>query len=172
MVTRDFDLLQEIDRNAVLPADLQQLKRGTLITFSFSTLDAETGKLFEPGATASSDRLEAVKAAKSNGFKTGISLMPLLPYISDTDESLQSMFQTFSDVPVDYIFPATITMFGEGKADSKTLVMNAIQKHYPELYPEYMKLFKADYLPYAYRNEVDRRTKLLCKQYGIQHFIC
>jgi len=172
LVTRDFDLLEEIDRNAVLPADLQHLKRGTLITFSFSTLDAETGKLFEPGATAPSDRLEAVKAVKSNGFKTGISLMPLLPYISDTDESLRSMFQTFSDVPVDYIFPSTITLFGEGKADSKTLVMNAIQKHYPDLYPEYLKLFKSDYLPHGYRNEVDRRTKLLCKQYGIQNFIC
>ncbi|MEQ8335745.1 MAG: radical SAM protein [Cyclobacteriaceae bacterium] len=172
LVLRDFDLLEEIDRSAVLPVDLKHLKRGTLITFSFSTLDAETGKLFEPGATTPSDRLEAVKAAKSNGFKTGISLMPLLPYITDTAEALRSMFQIFSAVPVDYIFPATITLFGEGKADSKTLVMNAIQKHYPKLYPEYLELFKSDYLPYAYRNEVDQRTKLLCKQYGIQNFIC
>ena len=172
LVTRDFDLLEEIDSTAILPYDLKGLNRGALITFSFSTLDDEVSKIFEPGATKPMDRLEAAKAAKSNGFKTGISMMPLLPYISDTDESLQSMFHTFSAIPVDYIFPAAITLFGEGKADSKTLTMNAIQKHYPDLYPKYQKLFQSGYLPYTYKNEVDRRTKMLSNQYGIQNFIC
>ena len=82
------------------------------------------------------------------------------------------MFHTFSAIPVDYIFQAAITLFGEGKADSKTLTMNAIQKHYPDLYPKYQKLFQSGYLPYTYKNEVDRRTKMLSNQYGIQNFIC
>ena len=171
LVTRDFDLLEEIDRNAILPDDLKGLKHGTLITFSFSTLDHAIARIFEPGATLPSDRLKAVHAAKIKGFKTGISMMPLLPFITDTEESLQSMFESFSAVPVDYIFPATITLFGEGKADSKTLMMNAIQKHYPNLYPEYQKLFKSGYLPHTYKNEVDHRTQLLGNQYGIQNFI-
>ncbi|XOV90958.1 MAG: radical SAM protein [Bacteroidota bacterium] len=168
LVVRDFDLLMEIDENAVLPDDLKRLGRGCLVTFSFSNLDDRISKIFEPGATPPSERIETVKKTKSAGFKTGISLMPLLPGISDTMESLEFMFQTFSRIPVDYILPATITLFGDGKADSKTLVLRAIQKYFPHLFPSYLRLFQKDFLPYYYRNKIDKITKSLCQQYDMK----
>ncbi len=94
--------------------------------------------------------------------------MPLLPYISDTEESLKGLFETFAGVSVDYIFPATITLFGNGNADSKTLVMKAIGKHFPELLPKYKELFKSNHLPYNYRNKVDSRTRMLGEKYQIR----
>ena len=53
--------------------------------------------------------------------------MPLLPFISDTTEHLERLFKTFTALNVNYILPSTLTLFGNGKADSKTLVMNAIK---------------------------------------------
>jgi len=89
LVVRDFDLLKEINEKAILPPDLALTPgHGAIITFSFSTTDDVIQKVFEPGATPASQRLEAVKQSVSSGFHTGISLMPLLPYLTDTPEHL------------------------------------------------------------------------------------
>src|SRR6185295_5285395 len=83
LVTRDFDLLHKIEEAAILPADLAA-RRKVFITFSFSTTDNTIGRQFEPGATPPDQRLETLKAALAAGFHSGVSLMPLLPYITDT----------------------------------------------------------------------------------------
>ncbi len=47
LVIRDLDLLEEIDQTAILPVDLQEkLGRGTMITFSFSTIDERISAIF------------------------------------------------------------------------------------------------------------------------------
>ena len=130
LIERDFDLLHQIDQTAILPEDLKQLKRGVIISFSFSTLQDEVGKIFEPGATSPSKRLKTLEKVIQQNFLTGVSLMPLIPYISDTTEQLHLAFSTFLQLGIDYILPATITLFGNEKAHSKTLMLNAIRKHF------------------------------------------
>jgi DNA repair photolyase len=158
---RDFDLLKQINEEAILPADLQQqLSHKVIITFSFSTLDHHVANIFEPGATLPGQRLDALQSAIHHGFVAGVSLMPLIPYISDTDEQLEIMFRTFSNMNVNHIFPASITLFGSGTADSKTLVMRAIRLHYPYLVNAYEKLFANGFqVPGHYRNELEKKQK-------------
>lgn len=153
LVARDFDLLHQIDEKAILPENLKGLGRGAVVSFSFSTLDDQIGKIFEPGATAPSKRLIALKESIGHGFHTGVSMMPLMPYISDTTKSLESLFSTFKKVNVAYLLPATITLFGTGPSDSKTLMFAAIKKHFPELLPKYQRLFeKGTEMPRYYRD--------------------
>jgi DNA repair photolyase len=173
LVVRDLDLLKQINEAAILPADLSnKLHHKVLITFSFSTLDDDVSKIFEPGATPPSRRLQTLKTCLESGFFSGVSLMPLLPYITDTEESLHHMFSTFKDAQVNYIFPAGITLFGEGPADSKTLVLRAIEKHYPHLSEKYQKLFSYGYqLPTWYRSSLEKKTKALLQQYGLRDSI-
>lgn len=169
LVVRDLDLLHEINENAILPNDLEgKLKSKAIISFSFSTLQDDVAKIFEPGATPPSQRLEAVEKVKSSGLKTGVCLMPLLPYISDTGEQLELSYQTFSKLDVDYLFPATTTLWGSSKADSKTLVLNAIKKHYPELLEKYQKFFSnSTQMPGYYQKAFNKKTKELSNLYGI-----
>ena len=169
LVTRDLDLLQQINAEAILPDDLQgKLKGGAIVSFSFSTLDDRVARIFEPGAPLPSTRLQTVQAVRASGLTTGITLMPLLPYISDTAEQLDNYFRTFKEIGVDYIMPATLTLFGSGKADSKTLVLHAVEKHYPELYAKYEKFFAtATQLPKYYQEAFYRKVKELHDQYGI-----
>src|SRR4051812_35109543 len=96
MVIRDFDLLDQIDKQAILPAELKsKLHHKAFITFSFSTLDERVAKIFEPGATSPSRRLVALKETAQSKLMTGVSMMPLLPYITDTKEEMQKMFSAF-----------------------------------------------------------------------------
>ena len=169
LVVRDFDLLKKIDESAILPADLQSiLKHKVFITFSFSTIDNSVGKIFEPGATLPGKRLTILQQTLAEGFCSGVSLMPLLPYITDTDECLNVMFKTFQELGVNYIFPASITLFGSDKADSKPLMLKAIKTHYPHLVEKYEKLFAYGYQPPSwYREAFYQRTTALRERYSL-----
>jgi DNA repair photolyase len=173
LVTRDFDLLHEINKNAILPQDLKnKLSHKVFITFSFSTIKDEVARVFEPGATPPSVRLETLKLAVKNNFLTGVSMMPLLPYISDTTESLNEMFTAFKSAGANYVMPASITLFGSGPGDSKTLVLRAVEKHYPELSAKYKKLFAASHeLPAYYNKAFYKKMKELGEQYQLKNRI-
>lgn len=170
LVMRDFDILKEIHQQAILPSDLQAtLSGGTLITFSFSTVDDAIGKIFEPGAPKPSQRVEALQKAIQAGFHSGISLMPLLPFITDTTPHLEKLFSTFKNCGAYYVMPATLTVFGSGKADSKTLMLNAIKKHFPELEARYLKYFSNSHqLPEFYRNAFYLKMKELSEKYQLK----
>ncbi|CAN5698028.1 radical SAM protein [soil metagenome] len=173
LVIRDFDLLKKINEQAILPQDLEgKLSQKVFITFSFSTIDNAIAKIFEPGATPPDKRLQTLKTALKQGFLSGVSLMPLLPYISDTSEHLEKMFSTFKDVGVKYIFPASITLFGNGNADSKTLVLRAVEKHYPHLLEKYKRFFSgSDQMPAYYSNAFKKKMEELSGKYGLKNEI-
>ncbi|WP_271784434.1 SPL family radical SAM protein [Aquimarina algiphila] len=173
LIERDFDLLHQINKTAILPNDLtHRLDHGVIVSFSFSTLDDNVSKIFEKGAPKPSNRLIALHKTKKENFLTGVSLMPLLPFISDTTAHLNTMFSTFKKSNIDYILPATITLFGNNKADSKTLVLNAIKKHYPELENRYINYFKkGSEMPDYYKKAFSKKMNELCNEYGIKNWI-
>lgn len=173
LVTRDLDLLQKINEAAILPEDLRdKLSGGTIVSFSFSTLHDNVAKIFEPGATPPSLRLKALEAVQKSGLKTGVTLMPLLPYISDTMDELNLFFKTFKGMNVDYVLPATLTLFGSAKADSKPLMMKAIQKHYPELREKYQKFFdSSNEMPTYYKKAFYKKMKELHAEFQVSNSI-
>ncbi len=173
LVIRDLDLLKEIESVAILPDDLKdKLKRKVFITFSFSTINDAVSKIFEPGATPPTLRLKAMETAIDHDFYSGVSLMPLLPFISDTGEHLEAMFKTFSALKANYIFPASITLFGTQSTDSKMLVLRAVEKHYPELGEKYRKFFgMSNEMPDYYKQAFQKKMEELLVKYKLQNKI-
>jgi DNA repair photolyase len=171
LVSRDFALLKKIDEAAILPADLQgKLRHGALVSFSFSCTDDATARIFEPGATPPTRRMDTLQAALQYGLHSGVSLMPLLPYITDTGENLEKMFGQFAQTGVKYIFPASVTLFGNGPADSKTLMLRAVEKHYPHLLEKYQRLFgQSTYMPLWYTGAFNKKMEALCAKYDLKN---
>lgn len=173
LISRDYDILHQIDKTAILPDDLKKtLGRGLIISYSFSTLEDTIGAIFEPGATAPSLRLKSLESTLHEGFLSGVSMMPLLPFISDTTAHLDLLFSTFKRVKAHYVMPATITLFGSGKADSKTLILKTIQKHFPELAPRYHSYFQhSSELPAYYKGAFAKKMKALSQEHTIRQHI-
>ncbi len=169
LVARDFDLLRAIDKAAILPEDLRhKLEHRAFLTFSFSTLDENIARIFEPGATPPSARLATLKLAREAGLYCGVSLMPMLPFITDTGPQLDDMFRRFQAAKAAYIFPATLTLSGEGISDSKTLVHRAVAKHYPQLLEKYQAFFaEGAQMPLYYRRAFASKTAALSRQYRL-----
>ena len=173
LILRDIDLLKKIDKEAILPEDLKsKTNHGAFITFSFSTLDDDVAKIFEPGATPPQVRLETMKTMIKHGFHSGVSMMPLIPHISDTSESLEKMFAAFKTAGAKYVMPATITLFGNENADSKTLMLRAIEKHYPHLLEKYRKFFTSStQMPAYYQEAFYKKMKQMNEKYAISKHI-
>jgi DNA repair photolyase len=169
LVVRDLDVLNKINKAAVLPPDLAAAHSpGVFITFSFSSLDSQVARVFEPGATDPTFRLQTLKHCVAEGFHSGVSLMPLLPAISDSQESLDSFFATFSSAGAKYVLPASLTLFGSGGSDAKSLTLRAVEKNFPDKLDEYKKLFATGYQPsQSYLLELNHRIRLARKRYHV-----
>jgi len=162
LVIRDLDLLKKIDETAILPEDLASTtNRKVFITFSFSSLDPRVSGIFEPGATNPQARLQALKACVDAGFHSGVSLMPLLPAISDSQEDLDNFYATFSGAGAKYVLPASLTLFGDGASNSKTLTFRAVEKYFPEKFSTYKEVFSSGFQPpQAYITQLNKRISL------------
>jgi DNA repair photolyase len=172
LIIRDLDLLKEIDQNAILPEDLKPMGRGALITFSFSTIEEKVAGIFEPGATSPKARLDTLLQCSDEGFLTGVSMMPLLPWISDTTEQLEAMFNAFKTRKAHYVFPAHLALYGNEPAASKTLVLSAIKKHYPKYLKKYESYFgTGNDMPDFYKKAFYKKMESLGKQYEMPNRI-
>jgi len=74
LVTRDIDLLKELDRRAFVQ-----------IFFSVPFWDEKVSRALEPYATPPKKRFEAMRRLSEAGLKTGISLAPLIPGLNDSE---------------------------------------------------------------------------------------
>lgn len=173
MITRDIKLLREIDKTAILPDDLKaKLKRGVILSVSISSLNEKISNMLEPGAAPPLQRLELVKCLKQEGFLTGVNAIPILPFISDTDEELEKIIATAKEHQADYILVGGLTLFGNGTADSKTLFYKFLERYDASLLPKYNQLYGSDfYVPFSYQNKLKEKAEWLCKKYKIRNSI-
>jgi DNA repair photolyase len=173
LITRDIELLKKIDKAAILPGDLKdKLKRGLILSVSVSSLDEKISNILEPGAAPPLRRLELVKQLKQEGFLVGVNAIPVLPFISDTEEGLEKIIMAAKEYGADYVLVGGLTLFGNGTADSKILFGKFLERYDTSLLPKYQQLYGQNpYVSFQYQNELKERANKLCKKYNIRNSI-
>lgn len=173
LISRDINLLKEIDKAAILPADLSSsFSHGVILSFSLSTLDEKIAKQIEPGAPSPLKRLETLSICNEHGLFAGINAMPLLPFISNTDQELEKMVMAAKNHSADFILAAGLTLFGNEPGDNKTLYYRFLEKNYPALTRQYDEIFGNNfYQPWSYQNELKKKIGEYCNKYGIKDSI-
>lgn len=173
LITRDIELLKEIDKAAILPDDLKHtLTRGVILSVSISTLNEDISNRLEPGAASPLRRLQLVKQLKNEGFLVGINAIPLLPFISDTEDELEKIFSVAKESGADYILAGGLTLFGNGASDSKTLFYKFLERCDPLLLPQYQQLYGANfYTSFSYQDRLKEKIQRLCSKYQIRNSI-
>ncbi len=170
LIRRDFDLLKEIDRNAIIPSDLKdKMKHGLILSISLSTLNEKISNSLEPGAIPPRERLDLVTQLKEQGFLVGVNAIPMLPFISDTDEELEKIIEASKKADADYILVGGLTLFGDGPADSKTLYLKFLERQFPELIPKYRELYRYGYSTQGdYQKKLKEKADNLCSKHMIR----
>jgi len=173
LILRDLEILEKIGKKAVLPPELEnKMDTGVVTSFSFSTTDENLSRIFEPGAPSPQERLKTMKECKKQGFLVGAIFMPLLPFLSDTEEHLDEMIKKVKENGADFILASGLTLFGEGPQDCKTRYYHVLEEHFPELVPKTRALFGNSFAPSRrYQQELHHRVFKLSKKYGIRNSV-
>ena len=134
LVERDSDILQEIAKIYVAAS--------FTITSATDTLSSQ----IEPLAPKTSERFKAMELLAHKGIYTGVTLMPILPFINDTKENIQTIIHRAKDSGASYILPMFCVTLRKG---SREYIYSSLDKNFPGVKAEYQKHFGDQYACYS-----------------------
>jgi DNA repair photolyase len=130
LVLRDIDLLKVINQRS-----------RAIVSFSFSSVDKHLCALFEPGVPPPDERLAAIRELKKAGLTCGMFLMPVIPYLTDSEEQIAASVAQAKAAGVDFIIFGGMTL-KEGR--QKDYFLNVLRQHFPDLAAGYAGLYPGD----------------------------
>ena len=127
LITRDIDVIQDINRHSPV-----------CMILTITTADDDLSKIIEPNVNVSSKRFEALATLADNGIYTGILLMPVLPYINDTEENIKSIVDRAHEAGVKFIYP----YFGVTlRQNQRCYYYDKLDEHFTGIKEKYIKQY-------------------------------
>ena len=153
LVLRDLDTLKQISQ--VYAA----------VSFTITTADDALGKKLEPGAPLVSQRFAAMKTLADHGILTGVTMMPILPFIEDSEENIRAIVELAHAHGARYIIAA----FGMTLRDrQRAYYYDKLDRLFPGLRQQYEKQFGERYsAPANNARQLEKLFREWCDRYGI-----
>jgi len=121
LVSRDIDLLKDYDNCSV--------------EVTITTIDEAVRKIFEPNADTIENRLECVRKLIAAGIDTNVFFGPVLPYFSDNEKSIASIFDALKSAGVKRVLVDRLNY-----ASKKVpLILEKLKNTYPQAIAYYQK---------------------------------
>ena len=95
LISRDIDIIKSISAHSPV-----------LIKMTITTADDELCKKIEANVAVSSERFATIKKFADQGIFVGLLLMPVLPFIEDTEENISSIIKLAHESGAKFIYPA------------------------------------------------------------------
>ncbi|MEE0938507.1 radical SAM protein [Methanobrevibacter sp.] len=132
LILRDLDLLKKINSNTK-----------AVVQMTLTTADDDLCSILEPNVCNTSRRIEVLNILKDEGISTVVWLCPILPYINDTSENINSILDSCIDADV-----KGIICYGMGltlREGNREYFYEKLDHHFPGLKDRYMKEFGNSY---------------------------
>lgn len=159
LVLRDLDLLREINQRAP-----------SVVFFSMiSAPDSpayERVREMENLAPKMEKRYAAMEQTAQAGILTGISMMPILPGLCDTDENLEATIRCTANHGGRFVLAGGLTLADQ----QRDYFFGVLRDRFPDLLPLYERLYPAGaYGPLVTGDPhaIGRRVRELCQKYGL-----
>jgi len=131
LVKRDIDILKKIAEY-----------NSCIVKITITTANDELCKIIEPNVCVSSERFEAIRELSSNGIFTGVLLMPILPYINDTEENIKTIIQKAADAGARFVY----AMFGVTlRENQRDYFYQKLDEHFPGMKEKYIAKYGDSY---------------------------
>ena len=153
MLRRDLDRIAEAARR--VPVEL---------AMSIAVYDDELQASIEPGTPTTTARLATVTAVRERGLDCTVFLMPILPYLTDTEEHLDAAFARAAAAGATGVVHSALHL----RPGVKAWFMTWLQREHPELVARYAKLYGGGaYAPAEYRRWLARRVGRIRSAHGL-----
>ena len=128
LVTRDLALLQAV-------AKVNHLS----VNITVTTLDRRLARILEPRAPRPDLRIKALAELRQAGIRAGVMCSPLMPGITDTRSSIESVAKAASEAGACYMFAGALFL----KPCSLPTFFDFVREHFPQLLTAYEKRYSA-----------------------------
>jgi len=157
-----------ITKNSLIQRDLDVLRAlharaGCAVLISVTSLDAGLLRRMEPGTPPPLRRLETIRRLVAAGIPAGVMAAPLLPGISDGEDSLGALAAAAAAHGAAF-FMAGALRLGEGIAP---WFYPFLRGERPDLLPAYARLYPRGYAPRAYVERLRERVAARREAYGL-----
>jgi DNA repair photolyase len=139
MVVRDLDLLVEATKHA-----------GCEVYVSVPSVDEGAWSRLEPGTASPRQRIRAVRQMSDAGIETGVLMMPLVPGITTTRQSIEMTLRALADAGVRQV-GTNVARLDPGV---KEHFFAFLQREYPHLLDGYRRLYPRAYVSKEYAAKV------------------
>jgi DNA repair photolyase len=151
LVVRDIDVLLELDA-----------KTDLIVFFSVPCVDEEIVRRTDPGTAPAKQRLRALRMLREAGLDAAVLCMPVLPGISDSEDSLDAAARAASEAG------ATGFRHRPLKIDHEIhdYYFDFLQTEFPMLVPRYNALYGSGINPAKdYERELEQRVRRVRARY-------
>ena len=139
LAVRDVDVLSLLARRA-----------GCSVSFSVTTMDRDLWRKLEPGTPPPEKRLLAMKRLSEAGINAGIGIAPIIPGVTDSEESLEEVARAASRHGARFLTTSVLYL----KEGVKQHFEGFLEREYPHLLGRYGRMFPGAYAPRAYNRQV------------------
>ena len=154
MIVRDVDVLAEAATRA-----------SVAVTFSVPTLDHEIWRRTEPGTAPPHQRLRALKQLVDSGIQASVGMAPILPGLTDQPELMADVVRAAREAGATGVWANMLYL----KPGTKEHFLEALARDWPELLPEYERLYgRRAYLPKTAAESTRTRARELARVHGIR----
>ena len=152
LILRDYDLLKEL-------AELTYVNIAVTVT----TMDENLSALLEPLASPPEKRFSVLRAFKDTAAVTGIHMMPILPFLTDSTQNLEQILSLAAECEVDYALPGVLNLRGE----TRKHFFDFLELNFPKLVDPYCKLYAKGGADKAYKAELYGVLNFLMEKYHL-----
>jgi len=154
MIVRDIDVLARAAQRA-----------SVAVTFSVPTLDDEIWRRTEPGTAPPRQRLRALKELVDAGIQANVGMAPILPGLSDKPELMADVVRAAREAGATGIWANLLNL----KPGTKEHFLASLERDWPELVPEYERLYESRaYLSKESSEPVRAHVRELTRMHGIR----
>jgi DNA repair photolyase len=162
LILRDLEIISQASK-----------KSWCCIAVSIATLDESLAKVLEPNAPPPKRRLEVVRRLSDEGITVGVWLIPLIPYITDSEQNMSQVIKAAVDNGAQFVLTGMLDMRW-----GSNYFKNFLKDHYKHLVPRYESLYAGkptcpswgdpdeSYLDAKYLRFIS-----LCRKYKVENYL-
>ncbi|MDK1360405.1 Rv2578c family radical SAM protein [Arthrobacter sp. zg-Y1219] len=157
-----------LTKGTLLARDIPLLKRAGRDTeigmgISLALLDPELAHRVEPGTPAPRARLELISRLREAGLPCSVMAMPILPWLTDGDESLDALFAALAAAGATGVTAGALHL----RPGAREWYLGFISRDYPHLAGKYARLYGGGtYASKEYRQWLAGRVNFFKRRHG------
>lgn len=154
LITRDIDILREMNKRAPVCTKI-----------TITTYEDELSQKIEPCVDVSSKRFAAIKEMSEQGIFTGVLLLPVLPFITDTEENILGIVKKAYKSGAKFVYPYFGVTLRQNQRD---YYFEQLDKLFPGMKNEYIKYYGNSYdCKSLNANSLKKVFQEACRDYGM-----